>query len=174
MVVTVTVTPWPAVSLPVAGVTSSLSAAGTVIVNATGPPLAVSVNVPVHGPPSGDWASRTVLGDALSVPGSGGGEDGGGADGDEEAGPEDDAAGEDDGGADVPGAVELGDAARLLVAPGAWLDETAELAVPGAVVAAAGAVTARRIAAVAGPEWCSSTNAATPPAPSRRTAAAAA
>jgi hypothetical protein len=51
--VTVIVTRWPAPSEPLAGAVTrpATSAAGTTILNeATGPPPAVSVNVPVQGP----------------------------------------------------------------------------------------------------------------------------
>lgn len=50
------------------------------MLNVTGPPWAVSVNVPVHGPPVAGCVSRTMAGDAVRVPGDGGGEDGGGGD----------------------------------------------------------------------------------------------
>jgi hypothetical protein len=73
--VTVTVALWPAFSEPVDGLTLRPSAAdgGTVIVNVTGPPSAVSVKVAVAGP-SGDWVSVIVAGDSSSVPGTGAGD----------------------------------------------------------------------------------------------------
>src|SRR5581483_2304618 len=58
------------------------SPAGTesVMLNLTGPPLAVSVNDPVYRPPSLAWVSRTVVVDAVKVPGDGGVGDGVGED----------------------------------------------------------------------------------------------
>jgi hypothetical protein len=70
----VTVTVWPAVSLPEAGeMDSSAAVSESVMLNVTGPPVAVSVNDPVYGPPSAAWVSRTVVADAVKVPGDGGG-----------------------------------------------------------------------------------------------------
>ena len=70
----VTVTVWPAVSLPEAGeMDSSAAVSESVMLNVTGPPVAVSVNDPVYGPPSAAWVSRTVVADAVNVPGDGGG-----------------------------------------------------------------------------------------------------
>ena len=58
---------WPAASEPEAGVTAR--PAGAVIVNAaTGPPSAVSVNVPVACPPVAGTLSWTTSGDAARVP----------------------------------------------------------------------------------------------------------
>ncbi len=58
---------WPAASDPAAGVTTR--PAGGVIVNAaTGPPVAVRVNVPAGRPPAAGAASWTTSGDADSVP----------------------------------------------------------------------------------------------------------
>jgi len=79
----VTVTVWPAVSLPEAGeMDSSAAVSESVMLNVTGPPVAVSVNDPVYGPPSLAWVSRTVVADAVKVPGDGGGV--GDADGEED------------------------------------------------------------------------------------------
>src|ERR1700716_551017 len=62
--------PWPAVGEPLDGLT--LSPAGAVIVNATGPPDAVSVKAPVKGgPPFADGASVIWVGDGTSLPGGG-------------------------------------------------------------------------------------------------------
>ena len=70
----VTVTVWPAVSLPEAGeMGTSPAVSESVMLNVTGPPVAVSVNDPVYGPPSAAWVSRTVVADAVKVPGNGGG-----------------------------------------------------------------------------------------------------
>ncbi len=61
---------WPAASEPLIGLT--ISPAGTVIVNVTGPPDAVSVKLPVNGaPPFGDGVSVIVVADGTSVPGGG-------------------------------------------------------------------------------------------------------
>jgi hypothetical protein len=79
----VTVTVWPAVSEPEAGeMDSSPAVSESVMLNVTGPPVAVSVNDPVYGPPSLAWVSRTVVADAVKVPGDGGGV--GDADGEED------------------------------------------------------------------------------------------
>jgi hypothetical protein len=68
----VTVMVWPAVSEPEAGeMDSSAAVTGSVMLNVTGPPVAVSVNDPVYGPPSVAWVSRTVVADAVRVPGDG-------------------------------------------------------------------------------------------------------
>ena len=68
----VTVTVWPVFSEPDRGDTdSSLADTGDVMLNVTGPPVAVSVNDPVYGPPSVAWVSRTVVADAVRVPGDG-------------------------------------------------------------------------------------------------------
>lgn len=60
---------WPAASEPEAGVTVR-PAGGSIVKSATGPPVAVRVNVPVAGPPFTGMASVTMPGDAVSVPGS--------------------------------------------------------------------------------------------------------
>jgi hypothetical protein len=70
LAVTVTVMLWPAVSEPLDGLT--LRPGGAVIVNATGPPDAVSVKVPVKGgTPFADGASVIWVVDATSLPGGG-------------------------------------------------------------------------------------------------------
>src|SRR5258708_39420595 len=70
--VTVTVRLWPFVSEPLDGLT--VRPCGTVIVNATGPPEAVSMKVPVYGgAPVADGASVTWVVEGTSVPGGGGG-----------------------------------------------------------------------------------------------------
>ena len=67
-------TVWPAVSEPDVGLMdSSPTGSADVMLNFTGPPTAVSVNDPVYGPPSLAWASRTVVAEAVKVPGDGGG-----------------------------------------------------------------------------------------------------
>ena len=81
----VTVTVWPAASEPEAGeMDSSPAASESVMLNVTGPPIAVSVNDPVYGPPSVAWVSRTVVVDAVKVPGAGGGVRDGDGDGEDD------------------------------------------------------------------------------------------
>ena len=81
----VTVTVWPAVSLPAAGeMDSSPAVSESVMLNVTGPPVAVNVNDPVYGPPSAAWVSRTVVADAVKVPGDGGGVRDGDGDGEDD------------------------------------------------------------------------------------------
>lgn len=60
---------WPAASEPEAGVTVR-PAGGSIVKSATGPPVAVRMNVPVAGPPVTGTTSRTTSGDAVSVPAS--------------------------------------------------------------------------------------------------------
>ncbi len=68
--VTVTVMLWPAVSEPLDGL--AIRPAGAVIVNATGPPDAVSVKVPLNGgAPFAAGASVIWVVDSTSLPGGG-------------------------------------------------------------------------------------------------------
>src|ERR1700751_3498541 len=74
----------PPVSAPASGETgSSLAGAVELMLNFTGPPVAVRVNDPVYEPPVADRLSTTWVAEAVKVPGDGGVRDGVG-DGDDD------------------------------------------------------------------------------------------